>query len=265
MQHTTPQNLTHYYPPLWPTAEKQKTAKIETKMKKIILPILAALLCASCVVYHPHNTDIPLLREQGDLHVDGSFSMSAPLLAAPAVNATVAYAPLNMVGVQASASFTNPGIYHFQGAAGTYFPFGLSVLECYVGYAYGSTRQDTVSNLVNNVYRTEGHYTLVFSQLNFGWAGLDDDCIDLGFGLKCGLMTPQFDKIQVASDGTETLVVRHDAPTFVFQPQLMFRFGWPKFKFCFNVAYAALSGWPTDDNYFNYDRFSAGFGVHYKF
>ena len=42
-------------------------------MKRILLPILATLLCASCVVYHPHNTDIPLLREQGDLHVDGSF------------------------------------------------------------------------------------------------------------------------------------------------------------------------------------------------
>ncbi|MBQ3950840.1 MAG: hypothetical protein II661_10230 [Bacteroidales bacterium] len=235
------------------------------KLRFLSLPLFAALLLTSCVVYHPHNTDIPLLREQGDLHVDGSISLSAPLFAAPAINANVAYAPLNMLGVQASASFTDPGIYHLQAAAGTYFPFGMSVLECYVGYGYGTTHQDTVSNLINNTYRTEGHYSLVFSQINFGWTGLDDDCIDLGFGIKCGLMTPQFDKYEVFSDGTETLVVRHDAPTFVFQPQMVFRFGWPNFKFSFNFAFAALSGWPTDDNYFNYDRFSAGFGIHYKF
>ena len=46
---------------------------------------------------------------------------------------------------------------------------------------------------------------------------------------------------------------------------MVFRFGWPNFKFSFNFAFAALGGWPTDDNYFNYDRFSAGFGIHYKF
>ena len=127
------------------------------KLRFLSLPLFAALLLTSCVVYHPHNTDIPLLREQGDLHVDGSISLSAPLFAAPAIKANVAYAPLNMLGVQASASFTDPGIYHLQAAAGTYFPFGMSVLECYVGYGYGTTHQDTVSNLINNTYRTEGH------------------------------------------------------------------------------------------------------------
>lgn len=233
--------------------------------KRLTIIAFAMSLFSSCVVYHPHNTDIPLLREQGDLHLDGSLSMSAPLLAAPAINATVSYAPINMLGLQAAASFTEVGTYHVQTAAGAFFPHGLSVLECYVGYAYGAFKHDTVSNLLNETYRTEGHYNLIFSQINFGWTGLDDDCTDVGMGLKFGLLTPTFDKYQLADDGTETPVIRHDTPSFLIQPQLMFRFGWPKFKFSFNVAYAALSDWPTEDNYFNYDRFSAGFGVHYKF
>lgn len=233
--------------------------------KRLTIIAFAMSLFSSCVVYHPHNTDIPLLREQGDLHLDGSLSMSAPLLAAPAINATVSYAPVNMLGLQAAASFTEVGTYHVQTAAGAFFPHGLSVLECYVGYAYGAFKHDTVNNLLNETYRTEGHYNLIFSQINFGWTGLDDDCIDVGMGLKFGLLTPTFDKYQLADDGTETPVIRHDTPSFLIQPQLMFRFGWPKFKFSFNVAYAALSDWPTEDNYFNYDRFSAGFGVHYKF
>ena len=233
--------------------------------KRLTIIAFAMSLFSSCVVYHPHNTDIPLLREQGDLHLDGSLSMSAPLLAAPAINATVSYAPVNMLGLQAAASFTEVGTYHVQTAAGAFFPHGLSVLECYVGYAYGAFKHDTVSNLLNETYRTEGHYNLIFSQINFGWTGLDDDCIDVGMGLKFGLLTPTFDKYQLADDGTETPVIRYDTPSFLIQPQLMFRFGWPKFKFSFNVAYAALSDWPTEDNYFNYDRFSAGFGVHYKF
>lgn len=232
-------------------------------MKKLTFILIATLTLASCVVYHPHNTDIPLLREQGDLHLDGSISAS--LFDVPAINTTVAYAPLNRVGAQASVSFSGINSYYLQAAAGTYFPFGLSVLECYVGYGYGTAKQDTVSNLVHQTYRTDGYYNIVFGQVNFGWAGLDDDCIDLGIGLKCGLMTPSFDKILVAEDGTETLDTHHDTPSVLLEPQLMFRFGWPQFKFCFNLAFAAFSDWPTEDNYFNYDRFSLGFGVHYKF
>ena len=229
----------------------------------LIVAVLAALGFGSCVVYHPHNTDIPLLSEPGDLHIDGS--MSASLFAAPAINTTVAYAPINMLGLQAAASFSGIDNYYVQAAAGTYFPFNPSVLECYFGYAYGVSAHDSVTNLIGNTYRTEGHYNIVFSQINFGWTGLVEECVDLGFGLKCGLMTPTFSKYEIADDGSESLAEQHDTPSFLLQPQLVFRFGWPKFKFSLNVAYAALSDWPTDDNYFNYDRLSFGFGVHYKF
>ena len=61
---------------------------------------ILALSTTSCVVYHPHNVDIPLLHEKGELQADASFSLSAPLLAAPALNASIAYAPMDVLGLQ---------------------------------------------------------------------------------------------------------------------------------------------------------------------
>ena len=241
--------------------------KIENhiSMKKYIVLLLTVVVFGSCVVYHPHNVDIPLLSERGQLHVDGSVSMSAPLLVAPALNATVAWAPLDMFGVQASASVTDFKNCYFQAAGGTYFPFGNAVLECYLGYGHGLSYDDSVGDLNHHHYTVDGSYNRVFSQINFGWAGLDDGGIDVGMGLKGGLLTPKWDKIERLSDGTETLAERHDQVHFLLQPQLMFRFGWQKVKFSVNVAYAFLTDWPTENNYFNYERFSAGLGMHLMF
>lgn len=238
-------------------------------MKKYIFFLSASILCSmlftSCIVYHPHNVDIPLLNEPGTLHADASISMTGPLMAAPAINATVAYAPVNMLALQAAASVTNAHSYYMQAAGGTYFPFGLSVLECYIGYGHGYSHTDTIRNLNHETHRVEGPYNIVFSQINFGWADLDDGCIDVGFGLKGGLLIPKWDKIRLESDGTETLIERHDQPHFLLEPQLMFRFGWEKFKFSINASFSFLDSWPTENNYFNYERFGVGLGIHYEF
>ncbi len=226
---------------------------------------LAAFCLTSCVVYHPHTTDIPLLNEKGDLSVDANVSMSAPLLVSPAINATVAYAPFNMIGMQAAASITDFKNYHTQMAVGTWQAYGLSVLECYIGYAYGHSYNDTVRNVTHNIYYVDGNYNMVFSQINFGWRGLADNSIDVGFGFKGGLLFPKWDKIELLDDGTETLAERHDDAHFLIEPQLMFRFGWDKVKISLNLTYAFLTAWPTDNNYFNYERFGAGLGLHFNF
>lgn len=225
--------------------------------------VLATFAFSSCVVYHPQNVDIPLLNEKGDCHIDASFSMSAPLLAAPAINATVSYAPLNHIGAQVAANFTEVGTYQLQGAVGTFFPNGKSVLECYFGVGHGAAEDDTVSDLYEETYRVGGDYNMVFSQINFGWVGLGDGFFDIGVGLKGGLLFSNFNKTQYNADGTQTIVESLNAQHFLLQPQLMLRFGFNNFKFSINVAYAALSDWPTENNYFNYDRFSAGLGMHF--
>ena len=238
---------------------------------KTIRCIILSMTCllsffhTSCVVYHPHPTDIPLLSEQGQWDVDANISMSAPLLVSPAINASVAYAPVNMLGLQAAASFTDVKDCHFQVAAGTWQTFGLAVLECYVGYAHGRSYNDTVSNLYHNTYYVDGYYNMPFSQINFGWKGLADNTIDVGFGLKGGLLNPHWNKIEMLDDGTEALAELHEEPHFLLEPQLMFRVGGEKIKISFNIMYAFLSNWPTENNYFNYERFGGGVGIHFTF
>ena len=68
----------------------------------LFLTLLLTGLASSCVVYHPHNADIPLLHEKGEMQMDASTSISAPLLAHPALNASFSYAPLQALGLQAS-------------------------------------------------------------------------------------------------------------------------------------------------------------------
>ena len=89
---------------------------------------ILAVSTTSCVVYHPHNVDIPLLHEKGELQADASLSLSAPLLAAPAVNASIAYAPMDVLGLQGGISITSPTNLYAQGAAGAYLPFTGSLV-----------------------------------------------------------------------------------------------------------------------------------------
>lgn len=227
--------------------------------------VIAMFGFSSCIVYHPHNAELPLLHKQGQMQVEGSLSMTAPLLLSPAINASFAYAPLNMLGVQAAASLTDFKNLYVQGAAGTFFPFGLSVLECYVGYGYGTSYFDHQSESQTNKYFIDGNYNLVYSQINFGWAELAEGDFDIGIGLKGGIMTPHWDKINIGDDGTRTIDESHTDAHFLMEPQLMLRFGWEQFKFSINASYAFIDGWPTENNYFNYERFSVGLGVHINF
>jgi len=237
--------------------------------KRFLLGSLVAatvlFTASSCMVYHPHNVDIPLLEEQGDLHVDVSASMTAPLMAGPALNASVAYAPIQMLGVQAAASVTDLKNNHFQLAAGTYQVLGRPVLECYIGYARGNAFDGATSSESSRHYDVSGYYNLFFSQINFGYNSVLESDFDWGLGLKGGLMNPRWDKIEHLDDGSTALAERHEDSHFLIEPQLMMRFGGEHFKISLNFAYAFLSDWPVDNNYFNYDRFSAGVGLHYKF
>jgi len=233
----------------------------------LTLIVLAAALPSSCVMYRPHNVDIPLLQQPGEMQVDATVSMSGPLLLVPGVNLSYAYAPANYLGLQAAASVTDFQNYHLQGALGSYQPYNRFVLEEYLGMAYGrSYHSNTVSGNSGNRRTVEGPYRMFFSQINAGGVGLFGDEFDAGVGLRTGILRSDF-----SNTVTDTLgavvgeVERLDRPFFVLEPQAMIRFGWEHFLFSFNFAYTYIVDWPTDNSFFNYERFSLGLGVHFKF
>ena len=231
----------------------------------LILIAIAALMFSSCVVYHPHNVNVPLLHEKGEMQLDANASTTIPFLLSPSLNVSYAYAPVNMLGLQASGSFTDGQNMFGQLAAGTFYTFGHSVLECYVGYGRGVSDGGNGSDLNENKYNVKGNYGLLFSQIDFGWRQLVDNSIDVGMALKAGMITPSWEKLQLADDGTESVVEELKDPFFLLEPQLVFRFGSERIKFTINMAYSFIDGWPTDNNYFNYEKFSIGLGVNYCF
>ena len=238
--------------------------KIKTYISLFQMFLLAGVV-TSCVVYHPHNADIPLLHEKGEMQVDASASISAPLLAHPALNASFSYAPLNAVGLQASFSITELNTFYAQALAGAFHPFGKTVLEGYLGYGYGISCNDNINTIRDMHYRVDGYYNLYFGQVNFGWVNLVEGDVDFGVGIKGGMMQSQWEKVLLQEDGTEKLEETLDTPHLLLEPQMVFRIGGQKLKFSINVSYAYLTDWPNDNNYFNYERFSASLGLHFRF
>jgi hypothetical protein len=169
---------------------------------KLALPLLLTSLFGSCVIYHPHNVDIPLLREKGEVDVDANFALSAPLLGAPAFNGTVSFAPLNHVGIQAAVCMSNANSFYMQAAGGGFLPMGdNAVLEGYAGYGFGTSVHKSEISGENSYNKVHGHYNLVFGQVNTGWVNLLGGIFDIGFGFKGGLMMPNFEKDLVKANG----------------------------------------------------------------
>ena len=220
-------------------------------------------LMTSCVVYHPHNADIPLLHEKGQMQADASFSLSAPFLSHPALNASFSYAPLKAFGFQASFSFTEWNTYYAQALAGTFYPFGKTVIEGYLGYGYGASCNINTAKDIQ--YRVDGNYHLYFGQMDLGWVNLAEGIIDVGLGVKGGVMQSQWEKVLLQEGGIETIEETLDDPHLLVEPQLMLRIGIHKVKLALNVSYAYLSDWPVENNYFNYERFSVSLGLHFHF
>ena len=232
---------------------------------KSLICVILSLFATSCVVYHPHNVDIPLLHQKGELEVDANCSLSVPLLEGSAFNATVSYAPLNHVGVQVAGSFSDINSFYAQAAAGGFIPMGNAVLEGYVGYGYGTSVHNTPQKKDDTHYRVDGHYGLLFGQLNLGWVNLANGIFDIGFGLKGGILSPDFDKKRVLENGETEFMESFIGHNYLLQPQIMVRTGWKQMKFSFNIGYAYLTDWPEENNYFNYEHISIGLGVHFDF
>ena len=231
---------------------------------KLALPLLLTSLFGSCVIYHPHNVDIPLLREKGEVDVDANFSLSAPLLGAPAFNGTVSFAPLNHVGIQAAVCMSNANSFYMQAAGGGFLPMGdNAVLEGYAGYGFGTSVHKSDISGENSYSKVHGHYNLVFGQVNTGWVNLLGGIFDIGFGFKGGLMMPNFEKDLVKASGEVVKEKELTDSHVLLQPQFMVRMGWQQVKLSLNIGYAYLSNWHDTYGYFNFEPISVGLGVHF--
>lgn len=237
--------------------------KQHLSFRLLTISTLLALLAQSCVMYHPVNTDIPLLEGQGDLHIDGSVSMTFPLMAHASGNATVSYAPLPLLGTQVSGNFTEPDNYFFKGALGLYTPFKHSVLEAWFGAGHGYAASGSYVGLDNQHRAVGGPYDLFFTQVDYGWNRIGGGTVDLAIGVRCGVLKPNYVAREYDEENNPRIIDSFDSEVFTLEPLAMIRFGGERLKININIASAIIADWPTENNRFNYERFSIGLGINY--
>ena len=99
------------------------------KLNKLIFGFITSFIITSCIVYHPHTVDIPLISKKNDLRIDAGVSLI------PSAHSTVSCGLTKKVAVQGYGSIGSDERYYFQLATGLYKNRGNSrILEFYGGY-----------------------------------------------------------------------------------------------------------------------------------
>ena len=221
-------------------------------MTKKLIPALVSvlLLSTSCSIYHPQAVDIPLINHAGDTRVDASLAMSTWLLPdVITVNTTVSYGFNDWLAGQVHVNYGGENFYT-QLAPGAYLPLGEhGLLEGYVGSGFGGAWRkptleagDTASS-TRHTYDYKGRFSVPFGQVNIGWHDLTGAHIDLALGLKAGAYMPDFTYREYDADGNylPNESYNYRTPSFLFEPQLVFRIGSENVKFCLRGSFAWLS------------------------
>ena len=209
---------------------------MKTCMYKIIIiaPFLNStcvmILLNGCVAYYPKGVDIPLIKEKGDVRIDGGFfvaqgSGTSELETVLGVQSTFSAGITKMIAIQGYVNFDLLGNGYLQGATGLFKKLGdKTVIELYGGYGLGGAENK------GNDYHPFAYdykYQLAFAQFNFGRTDVGGAKIDYGLGLKSGYLYTKhiFPAATVYENGG------------ILEPSVFFRIGSRKVKFCARVNY----------------------------
>jgi len=214
------------------------------------------------VAYYPQVVDIPLIKEKGEMRIDGGWVVVPTSRQAVGiitnnrynyfvetfgVQGTVSYGLTNITAIQANASVDMSYRYYLQGALGLFKGFeNKSVVELYGGYGYGS-------HFNAGKYNDAIDYNhLVFTQFNIGKTGCGKSNVGYGLGLKVGYLFCNF----IDSYATETIYKKDD---WVVEPSIFIRIGRGKVKGSIKVNYLWTKVYKGSDYYF---PLSIGAGVN---
>ena len=244
-------------------------------MKRIftILAVAATLVLGGCSIYHPQTVDIPLINHAGDTRLDVAAGVSTWLL--PDVvtfGGTISYGATDWLALQGHLNYGGDNIY-FQAAPGAYLPLGEhGLLEGYAGYGIGSSWREAQASSSDTVsagtYAYSGHFSLPFGQVNIGWHNLGRAHIDLALGLKGGAYMPDFQYNRYDADGVlmPSHCSHYSTPNLLIEPQLQFRIGGERVKYCLRISMAFLSDINTNGGeHFTADFLTISNGLTFSF
>ena len=224
------------------------------KMSRFLL-IVAAVLMTGCSVYSPTCADIPLIREKGEVQLEGMVYPDKPL----GLRASAAWGVTDHLAVEA---IVDPLRQYSQAMVGFYSPVGSKfVYELYGGFG-GGTRDG--GSYDDPDIRYKAKYLLPFIQTDCGWINLIEPLnLDFAVSLKVGAMhgqTINFFK-QYDSIWVHWMAQTYDDWMLLVEPTVELRMGWDNLKFSLRAGWSALYFGHSISNF----PYSLGLGVSYRF
>jgi hypothetical protein len=226
-------------------------------MKRVlVLMILFSITTLSCVVYHPHMVDIPLIARKGDARLNAGISLMK-------YHATVSVGISDKIAIQTYGSTGGDHVYYVQQSVGYYKDLGnKKVMEVYSGFGYGYGDAYNDAN-PGDLY---GNYQVYFSQFNIGKIGCKFANTDLGIALKAGYLHSKL------TDNNYYINIFPPLPPEIFnydclliEPQAILRLGGKKLKLCLQAGSTGIYEFTNKDKWFPYLHLNLGFGFNYRF
>jgi hypothetical protein len=226
-------------------------------MKKIkyICIIILMILFSGCVVYHPHNIDIPLISQKGDLRIDAGVSLM------PSVQSTISYGLSDKYAIQGYASIGSDYHRYFQLAAGKYFSENLSTsMEIYGGFGNGTGDAYNDAN-PGDLY---GNYQLYFMQFNFGKSTLEMSKFDIGCGIKTGFLHANLNDANYYFPFHGSNEITRKFNRAVIEPIGFIRFGGNRLKLNVKLSGCYIPHFESYEHRLPYLFFNFGISINYR-
>lgn len=214
---------------------------------KHLIPILLIFLCCSCgnAYYMAKAPTVPLLQEKGDMAVSGNLQIS-PILFTGAANLDASYAVTDHLAVQAMGQICDgKEDYYMHAAVGYFLPIREhQEFEAWAGAGKGLSiagKEETAGNAHTTHFVSQQY----FAMLNYGFHDLTRAHIDLGIGLRGGVMPFHLTSVHHSTGVAE---VDQDYAPFFFEPQFFFRIGSEHVKFQLQVLYTTINSYITQNS-----------------
>lgn len=225
------------------------------KVKNILSSLLLLFLLSGCVVYSPHVVDIPLISQKGDLRVDAGIS------AVGGYQSTISYGITDKLAVQAHGNFAGDKAYMIQAAVGNYKNTGNNYIrEIYLGFDFG--KADAYRDATGGHLR--GSYQLYFAQWNFGKTQIKFANMDLGIGIKTGILYSSLDDYNYYSQQiTGGAGKNYKDYNYLLEPGLLIKMGGKNLKFDIKFSGCYLYKFTNRNLGFPYAYLNLGLGLNF--
>lgn len=233
------------------------------KIKLLLAISFVAFLLTSCTMYMPQTAPIPMMKEKGELQIDGGFTIL------PGIQGSVAWSPVNHLAVQGHA-FTNIGnIQYSQIALGYYNELPkIFRYEVYGGAGFGDGGYTHVIGpewLYD--WRMNNSYNLYYLQLNAGRTAGKKQWFEYGLSLKSGFMDQNIHRSGHEMDENYNVTwfdEHYPKKSILLEPAAFMRYG-NKFRIGLQVNYANIIPLTYKSEFYDYAPVTVAFTMGFRF